>query len=424
MKRLLRLMLVLLLVAAFLPAGAAKAQAVTYSCESFALPGTMAVSGTAPSGSETCIIMPQVGWNGGLVIFAHGYVFAYPPNKPVTIPWEQMIIRDPQTGMMTGTIPQLILAQGFAFATTSYSKNGLAVVEGVNDVLELVDVFKAQLAANLPAGAPVPDVPVFLVGASEGGLVTTLAVEGYPKVFRGGVAACGPIGDFREQINYWGDLRVVYDHYFPGNMLGSSAMVIPPETMAGWGNLYDMTQWGPVLALNYSLINADLTYNGGLSTQRLLAATGAPVDQANPLTVYQTILGILEYNVMATNEAIVELGGKPYQNLDTVYSTYPPDPTLNDGVERLSADKEALKVIKKDYQTKGLLKRPLVVMHTTGDPIVPYWHATMYQDKVIQHDSAQNLGFIEVQAYGHCNFTAENQMAAFSMMLSMASQQP
>jgi len=435
MKLFTRLVLGLVLLAALMPAGVASArpqqQPLPVSCEAFAssesslyIPGSIAISGQAPSGAETCVIMPSLAdWNGGLVIFAHGYVFAYPPDKAVTIPWDQIILKDPDTGEITGTIPQLILGMKFAFATTSYSKNGLAVVEGVKGVLELVRVFKTTLATQLHVRIPPPEIPVFLVGASEGGLVTTLALEGYPKIFSGGLAACGPVGDFRKQVDYWGDLRVVYDHYFPSNQLGNNAMAIPAETMAGWGSLADPSLWGPVLSWNYGLISADLTNNTGLNTQRLLAATGAPVDPLNPLTIYGTILGILEYNVMATNEAVQELGGNPYSNLDTVYTTYPPDPTLNSGVQRISADKDALKAIRKKYQTKGLLKRPLVLLHTTGDPIVPFWHTALYSQKVIQNGTTQYLNVIPITRYGHCMFKPEEELLAFQTMLMMASMQ-
>ena len=83
---------------------------------------------------------------------------------------------------------------GYAFAVTSYSKTGLAVVQGVADVVDLVDIFK-KTRAN-PRN-------VYLVGVSQGGLVCTLAVEQNPGIFSGGLSLCGPIGDFRRQINYW-----------------------------------------------------------------------------------------------------------------------------------------------------------------------------------------------------------------------------
>lgn len=411
MKLFARLILGLILLAALMPTAAVNAaapaspqqQTTAISCNTFTAFGVLAVSPPAPSGAETCFLIPP-NWNGKLVIFAHGYVFAYPAGKAVTIPWEQMA-----PGALTDSIPAMVLSQGFAFATTSYSKNGLAVTEGVAGVLELVDMFKTTvLPAVMPPGTPIPNVPVFLIGASEGGLVTTLAVEGYPKVFMGGVAACGPVGDFRKQINYWGDFRAAYDVYFQPNLLGDSAVNIPPEVMAGWYS-------GELIAYNAGLISQ---FQGNLP--KLIAATGAPVDPLDPInSALLTTRGILDYNVMATDEAIVELGGNPYSNIDTVY----PDPLLNSSIKRYEADKTALKAIKQDYQTKGLLKRPLVILHTQYDPIVPYWHATLYEQKVIQKEATQYLDVITVPTYGHCAFTAEQELTAFTQMLWMAQQQ-
>ena len=65
---------------------------------------------------------------------------------------------------------------GYAFAVTSYSKTGLAVVQGVADVVDLVDIFKKRCA--IPRN-------VYLVGVSQGGLVCTLALEQHPEVFGG-----------------------------------------------------------------------------------------------------------------------------------------------------------------------------------------------------------------------------------------------
>ena len=99
-----------------------------------------------------------------LVVFAHGYVA--PTVGPPQIPWDQLFLPD-------GTsIPGIVMGQGFAFATTSYRDDGLAVVEGVEDV--------KVLAQYVSGPRPVPLDHVYLVGASEGGLVTTLAVEQAP----------------------------------------------------------------------------------------------------------------------------------------------------------------------------------------------------------------------------------------------------
>ncbi|MGQ9634665.1 MAG: hypothetical protein ACUVXB_10525 [Bryobacteraceae bacterium] len=78
------------------------------------------------------ICMPAAGaWNGDLIIFAHGYVA---PGEPVAIPESQLRLPD-------GTeLPKLITDLGFAFATTSYRRNGLVLPEGVQDILDLVGV--------------------------------------------------------------------------------------------------------------------------------------------------------------------------------------------------------------------------------------------------------------------------------------------
>jgi len=79
--------------------------------------------------------------------------------------------------------------------------NGLAVRQGLADVVDLVNIFNAIKG---------PVQKVYLVGASEGGLITTLGVERHPDVFSGGLAVCGPIGSFPLQVNYIGDFRVVF----------------------------------------------------------------------------------------------------------------------------------------------------------------------------------------------------------------------
>jgi poly(3-hydroxybutyrate) depolymerase len=130
------------------------------------------------SGSLYRICLPPAeDYNGSLVMWAHGFQDA---GTPVHIPEDQL-----QLGEIS--LPALANQLGFGFATNSYSKTGLAVRQGMADILDLVRIYTTQ------QGAP---EHVYLVGASEGGLITALLVEQYPDVFTAGVAACGPVGDF------------------------------------------------------------------------------------------------------------------------------------------------------------------------------------------------------------------------------------
>jgi hypothetical protein len=46
-------------------------------------------------------------------------------------------------------------------------------------------------------------------------------------------------------------------------------------------------------------------------------------------------------------------------------------------------DNTALVNIERGFQTSGDLLRPVFTSHTTADPIVPYWHETIYDLKAL-----------------------------------------
>ena len=380
----------ILLLLAMMPATPAQAQ-TNPSCD---------VSGTQSSGALYCITGPHVQWNGGLVIFAHGYVAV---GEPLAIPWSQMTFMN-DTGNPV-YMPDVVNDMGFAFATTSYSENGLAVQQGIADVLDLIDVF-AESTGTHPAF-------VLLVGASEGGLVTTLAVERYPAVFSGGLAVCGPIGSFTGQVNYWGDFRVVFDYFMDTpdfDVLPGNAVNIPKSLMKKWDSVY------------VPRITSVLTANP-LNTHQLLSVTGAPIDFSDPTTIGKTTLGILWYNVFATNNAIDILDGQPFDNFDRVYTGSLDDASLNAGVKRFKARTSALTEIANYYETSGNLQRPLVTMHTTGDPIVPIWHQTLYSAKV--PGVFPSFPYIPntINRYGHCVFTLAEIQNGFGQLVGMVTGQ-
>src|SRR5580692_5312188 len=159
-------------------------------------------TGVQKTGAAYVLYMPETScWNGNMVVFAHGYV---EPGLPIEVPQDQLSIG----GI---SLPATFNQLGYGFAASSYSKNGLAIVQGVSDTVDLVqNVLQPQLDPHR----------VYLLGASEGGLVTTLSAEQLPHVYNAAGAACGPIGSFQGQINYLGDFRVIFDYFFPGAIPG------------------------------------------------------------------------------------------------------------------------------------------------------------------------------------------------------------
>ncbi|MGD8751630.1 MAG: hypothetical protein PVG14_09430 [Anaerolineales bacterium] len=333
------------------------------------------------------ICMPAPGaWNDDLVVFAHGYVA---PNLPVAIPENQLVLPD-------GTsIPQIINQLGYAFATTSYATNGLAVKQGVSDLLELVDIFNNE---ESPPGR------VYLVGASEGGLITTLGVEAHPEVFSGGLAACGPVGDFRKQVDYWGNFRASFDYFFPEHPIPNDPIDIDESIWPDWETVYEPA------------ISASL-YARPDATRQLLRVAKAPVDSNEPATIADTVTGLLWYNVFATNDGVDKLGGNPFDNSRHWYWGSKNDLRLNWEVERFEVDPAALAEIEAHYQTSGEIPTQLVTIHTTGDPIVPYWHVWLYRHKIYQSGSWYRYSNLPIHRYGHCNFKPTEVLAAFGLLV-------
>jgi pimeloyl-ACP methyl ester carboxylesterase len=363
--------------------------------------------GTDSNGSQTLICSPSSvsgwPWTATLVIFAHGYVNPYFPAKK--IPWDQYSIGGVNAYDMVTT-------QGYYFASTSYRANGLVVQDAIQDLLLVRQKAISKIRSDYPFYFA---INVILAGVSEGGLITTLSVERYPSSYTGGLAMCGPIGDFKQQIDYWGDFRALYDAYYPGEIRGSyggDAVTIPNSLIYDWyGNLGDST-------LKQSISNMVLVDQA--RTEDLLTVAGAPYgDQignpgtVDPANIQSTITGLLDYNIFATMNGEAVLGDNPYGNIGRHFSS-PLIENLDSLVQDYTADQTALNNLG-SYQTSGHLSKPLVVLQTTGDPIVPYWHATEYAQKVAL-TGYNDFAVDTVTRYGHCAFNQDEILAAFSQL--------
>ncbi len=410
MKTGVRVLLILFLLAAALPAGrVSAADDPDPQCGVVAQALGASYKTGVIDGSIYCILYPPTRrWNRDMVIFAHGYVDA---RQPLGNAWDQIIRGDVN-------LPQILLGLGYGFATTSYSKNGLAVKQGVNDVVALANFLRTS---NQKVRR------VFLTGASEGGLVTALAAERFPQSFNGALSTCGPIGDFQGQVQYWGNFRVGYDTAFPTNPLvapagpygASTPIYIDPYVVENW----EMFAEG---------IAYDLATNpaSGAAAVALLDYLGIPYDPANLTTVGESLIGLLYYNVEATNDGRMTLvpglmlediqppstAGNPYFLSPMTSPVYPA------GFE---ADPLALAEIGAFYQTSGKLSKPMVIMHTSGDPIVPAWHALGYLQKAIaQRTLLKYVTYLPIDRYGHCNFTPAEMVLGFYVMVLRATLQP
>jgi hypothetical protein len=66
----------------------------------------------------------------------------------------------------------------------------------------------------------------------------------------------------------------------------------------------------------------------------------------------------------------------------------------------------------------------MITLHTTGDPVVPYWHQMLYRAKVASAGS-QNMHInIPLKRYGHCTVELPEVLAGFALMIWKASGNP
>jgi pimeloyl-ACP methyl ester carboxylesterase len=345
--------------------------------------------GEQDSGSIYRICMPSSGYNGILVIWAHGFQHT---GTPVGIPEDQLCLGD------DFCLNEIVNDLGFAFATNSYSKTGMAIRQGQADILDLVSIFAQE------KGAP---SKVYLVGASEGGIITALSVEQRPDVFSAGLAACGPVGDFPTQINYFGNARATFQYFFP-TLIPGDPFQPSDELIAKWPDYYEDVVRPAVFApASRSALD------------QWVRVAGLPFDATNYLdTVEVSVKDVLLYSVVDINDAAETMGGFPFENRFKWYTGSDNDFLLNLFVPRRGADASAIAEMKAHYNTTGALTRPLITLHTLRDQQVPYVHEPLYNLKTLLTGSlfTRHLS-IAIDRFEHCNFTPDEALFSFAVML-------
>jgi hypothetical protein len=359
---------------------------VTLAAQCTSAPPLLGAYAGVDGPAQYVVAMPSPAscYNGRMIFFAHGYVV---PGSPAGTWLSQLALPD-------GTsLPAFVNQLGFGFAASSFSKDGLAIPEGVKDTLGLVSVVQ---------GLGIPVQKYFVTGVSEGGLVAVKALETDP-IYKGGIAVCAPIGSFQQEVNYLGDVRVLFDYFFPGVLKtgtpGESAIAIPPALQLNWFTTYKPNVL-KALASN------------PLATLQLLSAGNIPVGLSFA-NAGESITEALQYSVFATNDSRATLKGNAYDNLTRVYRGSFNDARLNALIARFSADPVDLR----PYETTGLLKDPLVTLHTLADPIAPIGQEVLYTAKARANQSLSELVQIPALAYGHCNVTATETATALYLML-------
>ncbi|HEY0565616.1 MAG TPA: hypothetical protein VGC88_08540 [Terriglobales bacterium] len=344
------------------------------------------IKGNADNGAIFEIIVPA-NWNHQLVLYAHGIV---DPQLPLSLPNDQLSL----------ALLQALPAQGFAVAASSFSENGYAVKQGSRDTRHLGRIFERMV------GKP---AKTYLVGVSLGGLVVTDLTERFPTEYNGTLAMCGVEGGSQLEIEYVGNARVLFDFFFPGvlpgDLLHTPTLPYSPGTPTFNVVLATLTD------------GLDPSKHPTLPTLQLAEVLG--LEAKTPTEIVSGLVQVIGFDVRFVNDVLRRTShSNPFENAHFHYVGSLNDKQLNASVDRFHEGEKAFRYMLENYQTKGDLRVKLLSLHTQRDPLVPFFHESVYAGLVAAHHETKNLVQQNVKHFGHCAFNASEVFNAFAGLVN------
>ncbi len=356
------------------PAGAHSALSATLDPNKPAPGGVQHLEGTIGSGTAWVIDKPA-DWNGGLVVWLQGY---QSPQLEPSLP-------------NNGPIRDAILARHYAVIASSYSNTGWNVKEALGESHQLRGVFASHIAQP---------TRTLLAGCCIGGLVGQLLVEKYPDQYAGALLMGGMEGGARRQIEYLGDVRVLFDLCYPGVLPGTvSSVPAGTDIEAAIANAKTAMD-NDALALHV------IDYLSRVETEH---QTGPELEQ--------TILAALRFQMMSASDLLSRTHGRSfYDNHDYTYAGGLPaalEAWVNANVARYTVAPDAAAYLANFGEPTGVLTRPVVTIHNNWDPLAPESNLDALYACAAEHACCCYLLQHRVMKYGHNNYTVPEVMEAF-----------
>jgi len=323
-------------------------------------------------------------WNGDLVLYAHGF-------RGIGL---ELTVSNPR-------IRQYLVTNGYAWAASSYSKNGYDVRQGVMDTHALSELFNGLV------GHP---RRTYFTGHSMGGHITGVAIEQDPQAYVAALPMCGVMGD-NELFDYFLDFNLVaqalagVQAQFPFPADYQTAVV--PAVQAALGAPYPF-----VLNARGQQLR-DVTQN----------ISGGPRPAFN---VSFQVWGNFLFTVGVTGGDIGVAPGNVQDNSDTVYQI-DSDPALS--TEEIALNAAVLRVTR-DPQGRhpnglasippisGRLPIPVLSLHTIGDLFVPFSMEQIYARRAAAQGASDLLVTRAIRDHNHCGFAVQEEARAFADLVN------
>jgi pimeloyl-ACP methyl ester carboxylesterase len=276
------------------------------------------------NGARYAIEIPE-NWNGGLVMYAHGYI---PPGTP-----QRLMGRPISTGDMTCDQFRKL---GYATARSAFSVEGFALREGSLETEALRQYFWQMFGRAWPT---------IIAGTHQGGVITQIMIERYPESYDGALVWSGAAGPTLSQHGgYKGlfDLRLTFDYLFPG-LPGS---VVDVQDVDG---LYRRT--------------LELVADDPDRLAEFMRMTNLRSKEEVALAVTNYSSNLHDIQLLA--------GGNPFDNTNTVYKGSNDDAKMNREIPRYTADPEAVDYLRAWYTPTGRISDPVLAVNALRDSLVP-----------------------------------------------------
>jgi hypothetical protein len=296
------------------------------------------------NGANYTIQIPE-DWNGGLVLFAHGYLVSE-AQRSYHLPYIDLPFTDdvdPESGdPASHRMMAAALERGFATARHRYSRVGYMMQEGTLETEMLRHYFESTYGATWPT---------IITGNHGGGTITINLLEKFPESYDGGIAltplSAPALDSLKERVF---DMRLVFDWMFPPGLPGS---------------VVDFSE--PV--------------NAAENIPKLLAAHPDRVPVFMRMFDFENereLAFTLGFYCHVLRELAVDRGlGNAFDNTNTLYTGSDDDATLNREIPRYTADPRAVEYLTRWATFTGELSDPLIVVSALEDPIV---HAEVTRD--------------------------------------------
>jgi pimeloyl-ACP methyl ester carboxylesterase len=347
-----------------------------------------------------------------VLLYSHGYVPDGVPNLAFNAP--------------SDAVRTALLAAGYAQIGSSYPETGWVLERALPAQLATLDAFRTQFG---------PPRRTIAWGTSLGGMITTGLAERYGHRFAGTLAMCGlEQGGVANWNNTLDPLFALRTLLTPG---ATTPLVDLPDQPAAFAS---------IVALTTALDAAQATPEGRARIALAAALHNIPAwtDAAQPEpppddhdAAQLNQFGILHLTIFVglswRQEAEEHAGGNMSWNTNVDYGRMLARSSIREEVTalytraglslrddlaalaaapRITANPAAVRYMVRNISFSGWLSRPMLTIHTTGDPLVPVQVEHAYADAVEDAHRARLLRQAYVHRGGHCTFSTGEMLAA------------